>query len=87
MKKKPCHKEQACLVNNVNVRNAIIISIPNCQNHHNYDMGKCCNLFVFFILYSSGLGRSGQCITYEAVNQAYLDARKRISKYLPTCTM
>lgn len=28
------------------------------------------------------MGQSGQCITYEAVNQAYIDARKRISKYL-----
>lgn len=28
------------------------------------------------------MGQSGQCITYEAVNQAYVDARKRISKYL-----
>lgn len=28
------------------------------------------------------MGQPGQCITYEAVNQAYADARKRISKYL-----
>ncbi|CAI6367680.1 unnamed protein product [Macrosiphum euphorbiae] len=26
-----------------------------------------------------GMGQSGQCITYEAVNQAYVDARKRIN--------
>lgn len=28
------------------------------------------------------MGQTGQCITYEAINQAYIDARKRISKYL-----
>uniref|UniRef100_A0A2S2QTP1 Uncharacterized protein n=1 Tax=Sipha flava TaxID=143950 RepID=A0A2S2QTP1_9HEMI len=27
----------------------------------------------------NGLGLSGQCITYEAINQAYIDARKRIN--------
>lgn len=35
----------------------------------------------FFNTYLSGMGQHGQCITYEAINQAYINARKRISKF------
>lgn len=55
-------------------------TLPRCDAVSTLHILYIHNSVIVYCLRFSGLGKNGQCITYDAVNQAYIEARKRIRK-------